>query len=74
MGWGGGNTVIHTPPLLAHHFLVSKYEETLNKSASDYFCLVFMSAALFFETVYVYLFYIMRYKMHMEKFTHTQTT
>lgn len=70
----GADTVIHIPPLLAHHFLVSKYEETLNKSSSNYFCLVSMSAAFLFETVYFYLFYIIRYKVHREKFTHTQTT
>lgn len=70
----GADTVIHIPPLLAHHFLVSKYEETLNKSSSNYFCLVSMSAAFLFETVYFYLFYIIRYKVHREKFTHIQTT
>ena len=54
-------------------FLVSKFEEALNKNSSEYFCLVSVSVAFFFETVCFYLFCIMKYKIYTENVTHTHT-
>ena len=55
------------------HFLVSKYEGTLNKSCPEYFCLVSVSVAFFFAIVYRYLFYIMKYDIYREskKWSHS---
>lgn len=74
LGWGGGvgycQPYSTSPgPLI---FWFQNMKKLSKKSSSEYFCLVSISAAFFFETFYNYLFYIMKYKMHTEKFTQRQ--